>query len=164
MPRIGCVLGGNQRKSSFRITVTISLHRGLSAKLSAYPQVLPTLPPFTAASVVSLRPPTRPDRPDRPTTRSGLATRNLLPRPRSSLAHAGGDAIAPLPQTHSNSKLLMAPVDGAARRAPDARRHGGAGHLRLRGTTPEVGEGEEVRRNRFPLAPVSAVEPTRAPR
>ena len=35
----------------------------------------------------------------------------------------------------------LAPVGGAARRAPDDRRHGGVGHLCLRDTAPEVGEG-----------------------
>ena len=39
----------------------------------------------------------------------------------------------------------LAPVGGAARRAPDDRRHGDAGHLRLRDTAPEVGEGQQAR-------------------
>ena len=51
----------------------------------------------------------------------------------------------------------LAPVGGAARRAPDAHRHGDAGHVRLRDTTLEVGEGGESRA-------LSGTERSRGPR
>ena len=74
---------------------------------------------------------------------TGLATRDLQRRPRSSLARPGpaGNAPAPLPPSGYSSRS-SGTVDGAARRAPDARRHGGAGQLRLRGTASKVGERE----------------------
>ena len=53
-----------------------------------------------------------------------LATRVLLHFHRAATRHA-----------------RLAPVGGAARQAPDDRRHGDAGRLRLRDTAPEVGEG-----------------------
>ena len=74
---------------------------------------------------------------------TGLATRDLQRRPRSSLARPGpaGNAPAPLPPSGYSSRS-SGTVDGAARRAPDARRHGGAGRLRLRDTASKVGERE----------------------
>ena len=53
-------------------------------------------------------------------------------------------ACATGPGTTRPRHAHLAPVGRAARRAPDARRHGDAGHLRLRDTAPEVGEGEAV--------------------
>ena len=72
-----------------------------------------------------------------PTPRShalGLRLRGCGRRPRGQCHVA----------TEDNEQRCL--VGGAARRAPDGRRHGGAGHLRLRDTAPEVGEGEGVRR------------------
>ena len=99
-------------------------------------------PCFTATTSLYLSLGGKPDG----ATPPGSPPVNLQRRPRSSLARPGpaGNAPAPLPPSGYSSRS-SGTVDGAARRAPDARRHGEAGRLRLRDTAPEVGEGQQAR-------------------